>query len=390
MEDMLSGEYGKEDYWCTLRALRALCEFPMPDLAENIIFVMREGNYLEHKYEAIRALGTCTDNLKVVRALGDVVRTETNRYLILAAIESLDELKNGEAREDLIHALQNEDAEVRAQASGALLSFLSKEEAASTIIPIALKKGIETNRIPDNLIEALRRIDKEDRSICTEILNKELESKDREHAEMAEKILTELGGWAAVQRLSQRRSTLESLDKLLAESEEVVKSTFQDTILQARRNFYFAMGVNILVVLVGLVLVILAIFQLIQNPEKMESWIVPGGTGLVGVIINLYFNNPRTNAREDLTALINVNVIFLGFLRQLNEIDATFKHAYMEKQDFGLPQMRDTVQAIDNAMAHALNMTDRYLSTLKPRKNSKAGKSEETSQNQQNKSQKHS
>ena len=98
VEDMLSGEYGKEDYWCTLRALRALCEFPMPDLAENIIFVMREGNYLEHKYEAIRALGTCTDNLKVVRALGDVVRTETNGYLILAAIESLDELKNGEAR----------------------------------------------------------------------------------------------------------------------------------------------------------------------------------------------------------------------------------------------------------------------------------------------------
>jgi hypothetical protein len=43
-----------------------------------------------------------------------------------------------------------------------------------------------------------------------------------------------LGGWAAVHRLSQRRSTLESLDEILKQSEEVVRTTFADTIRQAR------------------------------------------------------------------------------------------------------------------------------------------------------------
>jgi hypothetical protein len=48
-------------------------------------------------------------------------------------------------------------------------------------------------------------------------------------------------------------------------------------------------------------------------------------------------------ARNDLTTLVNVNVLFLGFQRQLNEIDATFKHAYIEGSDFGGDDMQLTV-----------------------------------------------
>ena len=54
-----------------------------------------------------------------------------------------------------------------------------------------------------------------------------------------------------------------------------------------------------------------------------------------GILITMFFNNPRRNAREDLTTLMNVNVIFLGFLRRLNQIDATFKYAYIESRSFG-------------------------------------------------------
>jgi hypothetical protein len=56
-----------------------------------------------------------------------------------------------------------------------------------------------------------------------------------------------------------------------------------------------------------------------------------------------------------------VNVIFLGFLRQLNEIDATFKHAYIERHEFGASDMRETVRQIEAAVAQALNMAARHL-----------------------------
>ena len=85
----------------------------------------------------------------------------------------------------------------------------------------------------------------------------------------------------------------------------------------------------------------------------------------------MYFNDPRKNAREDLTALMNVNVIFLGFLRQLNEIDATFKHAYLEKQNFGKDELLLAVDQIKLAIGQTLNMTARHLGALQKEKNDK-------------------
>jgi hypothetical protein len=101
--------------------------------------------------------------------------------------------------------------------------------------------------------------------------------------------------------------------------------------------------------------------QLILKPDKLETWIIPGGAGLFGILVTMFFNNPRKNAREDLTTLMNVNVIFLGFLRRLNEIDATFKYAYIESRSFGTEDMDQTVKQIDGAVIQTLKMAEKYL-----------------------------
>jgi HEAT repeat protein len=348
-----------DDFWITWAALRALREFPLPDVAEEILAIMRSASYPDHRHDAIRALGGYTDNVDVVHELSSVARTSNDSHLRLAAVHSLGQLRHRESQDTLLRSLADENAEIRVQAAIALQSALSKAEAISLIVQRALSE--ETPRETwEYLLDALRRIDS-DRLISAEVLNKELGGEDRRRSQAAEDILIELGGWAAVQRLSQHRNTLESLDQILAESEQVVKSTFKDTIRQARLNFYFAMGANVLVLLVGLTLIVMAIVQLAQQPEKLEGWIVPGGAGLLGVLINLAFNDPRRNAREDLTSLMNVNVIFLGFLRQLNEIDATFKHAYIERHGFGASDMRETVQQIEAAVTQALDMAARHL-----------------------------
>jgi hypothetical protein len=126
------------------------------------------------------------------------------------------------------------------------LQLILKDEAVPTIVQYALKEGIEARLV--DLVEALRLID-HDRKLSTEVLGKELASEDQTRAGIAQQILLDLGGWAARQKISQRRITLEKLDELLKESEQVIKETFQDTITQARRNFYFAMGVNIIIVI---------------------------------------------------------------------------------------------------------------------------------------------
>ena len=354
---------GHEDtraYWAPLRALRALREFPVPELAADVIAV-RDSAYTDHLYQAVRTLGGYRGQPEVVRALGDVAVRHRNRYLRLLAVQALAQLRDRDAEKDLFRALGDTDAEVRVQAAYALRDCLSLREAIAGVVHQGVKDGA-TGRATAPYVEALRRIDPDDdRALSTETLSKELASDDRKRAEAAQGMLIQLGGWAAMQRLTQRKSTLDALDEQLAKSEDAVKATFEDTIRQARRNFYFAMLVNVLVVVVGIALITLAMAQLVANPARLEGWVLPGGTGVLGVIVSMYFNNPRKNAREDLAALLNVNVLFLGYLRQLNEIDATFKHAYLESQEFSAADMERTVRQIEEAVSKTLAHAHRNL-----------------------------
>jgi len=361
------------DFWKPLRALRALNEFHLPQVRDDILNILvskytdhiMSNKYLDHKYWAIVVLGNYSDDLKVVRELGSISVNEPNPYLRLAAVKSLARLKNKNALMDLLYSLRDKDAEIRVQASCAIKKILLKDEAVFCIVEESFKKET-TEESRTFLIEALRRIDDPGRKVSTELLSKSLSGEDRERAKIARDMLANLGGWAAIQRVTQRRITLTDLDRLLTESEKIVKDTFEDTIRQARRNFYFAMVVNIIIVIIGIALILIAIRQLIRDPDTLYAWVIPGASGFFGVLIAMNFNNPRKNAREDLTTLMNVNVIFLGFLRQMNEIDATFKHAYLENPEFGGQEMEVAIKQIKLTMEQTLSMASRHLSNLQP------------------------
>jgi HEAT repeat protein len=361
----------RDNWWAIMRTARALEEFPVDDLAEDLRKIAAKklvlqknnqeiANNIDHRWQVIRALAMYPHHPGIIEQLSAIVQDESEYPFIREkAVISLGKLGEPAARDALLIAVQDDNAEIRYQAGLALGSILSPERAASAVVQAALEADIDSDN-RNRLVDAMRLVDPS-RDAPTEILSRELAAEDRQRADLAEKMLFDLGGRSAVQRLSQRRRTLNRLDNLLSQSEKVVHDTFESTIRQASFNFYFAMGVNMLIVITGIALVILAILQLIQNPQNLTSWILPGATGVLGVLINLTFNNPRHNARNDLAALLNVTVIFLGYLRQLNEIDATFKHAYLENPEFSTAQMRETVEQIEEAVDKTLAMARQHL-----------------------------
>ncbi len=351
----------RDDFWLPWAACRALEEFPLWDVYDELTELVRRGFYLEHRARAIRALGNYEGDESVVNELSVVARKGRDPYLRLTAVQALARVGSTAAKDPLLNALFDEDAEIRVQATIALAHLLTPPDAVREIIQRALSGELPKDTW-EHLYDALRRIDVE-RLLSVDILNKELGGEDRVRAQAAEEILLNLGGWAAMHRLSQRRSTLQTLDDILSESEQVVRATFKQTVRQAHLNFYFAMAVNVLVVAIGVALIVIALVQLAQDPGKLETWILPGGAGVLGIIINGWFNNPRIHAREDLRTLLNVNVIFLGFLRQLNQIDATFKHAYIEGFDFGGDEMKLTVEQIDRTVHRTLSMALVHLNS---------------------------
>jgi HEAT repeat protein len=370
LDEMLDAAHGTEskDFWITWASLRALREFAVPGVAPRVIEIARSGRYLDHQWYAVRALGAFRDNPAVANELGTIARAHNDSYLRLAAVMALGELRRVDSAGALIETLTDDNAEVRVQAASAICDLLPLKDAVAAIVPRVLVPNLAEDEVR-HLTDALRSIDK-DRLVCAELLNRELSSDDRSRAELAEKILLELGGWAALHRLSQRRTTLDSLDKIVRQSEEVVNRTFADMIKHARANFRFAMCVNVLIVCIGIALIVVAVYEVARKPDKLEGWLVPGGSGVFVILLNLFFNNPRKNARQDLGSLIDVVVIFLGFTRQLNEIDATFKYAYIENPQFGIAEMRDTVREIDSAVGRTINLAAERLGAIRTGKTS--------------------
>ncbi|MGH2744443.1 MAG: HEAT repeat domain-containing protein [Thermoleophilaceae bacterium] len=359
LETMFQQAAGR--YWYPFMILRALRECPVEPAVPFLLSLIRDGDgYIEIRHRSIELLARFAPTPSTVRAVGEVLVNDPNEYLRLSAAVTLGELGQASAQADLIVGVTDANAEVRVRAATALERCSGRDQAVTALVAAALASP-HARQSTSRFVDALRLVDP-DRTRSTEVLSKELGAEDRGRAQRAEGILLELGGWSAVQRLSQRRATLDQLDALLQESEAVVQRTFEATVRQAQRNFYFALGVNVLVVAVGLALSVIAILHLIEQPEDIEAWLLPGGAGVLGILINLAFNNPRKNARDDLATLVNVNVLFLGFLRQLNEIDATFKHAYIEGRDFGADDMRETVARIESTVGRTLSLTSEHLS----------------------------
>ena len=363
--DTARGSLGS--YWLMWAVLRALRESP-PAPADGplarvvcyqLMALIRGSEYVDHRHSAIELLGRFPPRPEVVRGLGEVLVDDKNEDLRLRAAVTLKALAQDSASRDLVQAVGDANAEVRVQAVAALKCSVGEDRAIRALVEAAMERGVDVDRI-SCLVDALRMLDRE-RSRSTELLSKEMAGEDRERAQCAERMLLDLGGWSAVHRLGQRRATLKQLDAMLEDSERAVQRTFERTIDQARVNFRFALGVNILVVLIGVVLVGVAVAHLISTPEDFETWVLPGGAGVVGILLAQFFNNPRQNARDDLATLVNVNVLFLGFLRQLNQIDATFKHGYIENREFGSADMQATVAGIQSAVDRTLEKAAQHL-----------------------------
>ena len=249
------------------------------------------------------------------------------------------------------------------QSSLALKKILEPKEAVSAILQHVLSKTMSINQT-EYFIEGLRIIDK-DGKISSEILRRELSSEDQERANTAEKILLGLGGRTAVIIMSQRLNTVNKIDDQLKKSEDAIKDTFTDTIKQAKLNFYFAMIVNIIIVIIGIVLVSFTVLLLSKDPNKFEIWVIPGSSGVFAIIIAGYFNDPRKNARDDLAALLNVNVIFLSFLRRIYQIDAIFKRKYVEGKPFHNEEIDFTMSQIHKTVHDTLSTSEKFISNQK-------------------------
>ena len=150
-------------------------------------------------------------------------------------------------------------------------------------------------------------------------------------------------------------------------AQDKVEGMFHTSITDAKNAFKISIYMNVAVFLLGLSLLAVSGFMAIFNQEKEETWAGIGlscGTGFLGVVYSLFINKPSRKIRRSTNHLMRLKVIFLGYLRELTQMDQTFSKQLLDPDPISQDTLLSYVSKINKAMNSALKALrwEEYLS----------------------------
>lgn len=383
-----SAEFGL--MWSTCRALEAISVRGMLGILSQVAADRR--TWPDIRNRCIIAIGNI-ESPAAARALSDILATERDPILRESVIWGLVNLGTSRNVRDLLEksaknegeipysitdslmpALLDENAQIRHRAAEALFRVVNeadedeKDEAkrkkadnkarvevSEKIVAELIREKVDfANGVP-KLVDALRIVDPPEAESASGVLSKYLFNDDVSVKRRAEQALKLLGGEKAVQTLvGQRSEVLRAYNELLTKADEPIQELFKETMKQARQSFVISQIMSIVVFVVGIGAIITGLWFAFTGEAGTTESIFGAGTTIIGVIavlLDLMVRDPHKRVQEATSVLLRIKVIFLGYLRQIHQIDATFKHEFIEGgSDFGQKDVEQTTRLINEVM----------------------------------------
>jgi hypothetical protein len=377
----MAGDGSGDNSWAVLRAFRRKTDAippPSAELERRLVFefviprLRDQGEWLDVRIEAAFVLGD------VEHEWNETIQALTSAYgnrdksppedLRRACIESLGRLgmrlKKREVQTAMLLALEDTAPDIRARAVEALRRILGPKAAVQVVVEALLERDDQ----PEGYVDALRRIDSVHAS---SLLSESLWHPDPDKQRRASEALTDLGGADALRKLlAQNRQFVDKYTELLSDADERIMKQHDQLIGQARFSFRTSMYMHIVVFALGIGILIatvaLAVWQGVLNdstdPVVALVTTVPGlAGGFAGIWLGMFYRTPIDNIRRSTANLVKINITFLGFIRQINQIDATFKQFYLNTAGFGLDQMKETVEQIQITVGKSLERVQTFI-----------------------------
>jgi HEAT repeat protein len=362
---MLQNQQSQDEWWAAARALRTRTDLkmePLPsDIEKDFIPVLVEiaaDKYTpwDTRWECIQTLTSFLEKKIVTAHLAELLMKDPDPTIRRYCLDGLIDLKEKEAaKEALLKAVEDEDAAIQLKAARALKSMVGGEESIKRLVPEALKP----EKDKEVMLDALRRIDRER---AANALREAQGNPDIQISKRANELLTDLGGQTAAQiLLSERTKALDLYTNLLANADTEVREHFGQLMSQARWAFWISMGMHVVIFVIGVVALLGSLILALNGGEKSITTWAAGAVGVASLLLTSFYKNPLQNVRGSLNALMQVDVVFLGYVRQINQIDATFKHLFLEPKGFGTNQMQETVVEIQKTVSLVLEEIKKYI-----------------------------
>lgn len=365
------------DYWsrfsaCKVLRVRARAPFVLKPLRKSIevrftkeldFILSDERELIDVKREAALALGNLTHNSEAaIEVLSKALKQEPNEWTRRCCVDALTQIARArkvETKDALLPALLDSDAEIRVRAANALKIALKEKEAVNFIIEEILRHD-DPNELYFN---ALREIHRDE---AARLLTDYLLHPDPTMSKRASNALTTLGGEEAIRTLqAQRTKAMDTYTQMLNTTDSQIMQQYNRIVERARQAFSLSLVMHALIFGIGLIILILSLnVALSEGYEIFERYIGVGTAGgSLATLLALFYKDPLKNIRGSVTSLVKVNVIFLGYVRQINQIDATFKQIFLEPQGLEIDKMTKTVVQIQDSVDKTMKEIKENLTT---------------------------
>lgn len=320
-------------------------------ISELVRLLQDEKEFSDIRYQAASALGDIKNETdQAINALEETLKQPIGDLLRRACVDALIRTKKPKIKWVLLKSLIDEDAEIRVRAARGLSSTLGSSEAVSFLIEEILQE--ET---PDvYYFDALRIIDDKE---AAKMFIENLLHPDPTISNRSSKALTILGGEDAVRTLqTQRTRTMETYSILLKEADAKIMEQFTNLMGRAHKAFSLSMWMHGTIFVLGIIVLAVSLYVAFSNGfDEFQRYVGIGAAGSsLGTLLWLFYKDPLNNIHESVNRLMKANIVFLGYVRQINQIDATFKHMYFELSEFSIAQMKETVEQIQNTIKETL------------------------------------
>jgi hypothetical protein len=149
----------------------------------------------------------------------------------------------------------------------------------------------------------------------------------------------------------ERAQSMQIYSSALRDADEKVLKLFDTVSEQTERYFEFNAKLYIatIVMIAGILFTsfIIAIFSSTGNLFYQIFSIVGLFSGTITLII-LLFRNPLKHARQMLENTVRINVVFLSFVRRLQQFDLALRFVFMETQSRDFNKVHAQIQEFQN------------------------------------------
>jgi HEAT repeat protein len=310
------------------------------------------------RFQAIWALADLKHKwLDAVKALTRLLEDDIPDWVRRTCVDALAQIGKPQTKEALLIALRDADAEVRVRAAHALKAVLGETEAVGCIVDCVLYQ----DQYSSSCLEALRQIGQE---VASQVISKNVLHPDPKVAERARKLLIQLGGEDAVRVLQrQREEALKAYSDILKSADDQIMTQFEGLIKQARLAFSMTMWMHGVIFGLGVIVLSISLYvSMAQGFATFERFVGIGtAAGSLTMLLALFYRGPLKNIGESVSNLLKVNVVFIGYMRQINQIDASFKQLFLSAGGFGTVDMRQTVDQIQDSVKETMEGVKAYL-----------------------------